>query len=149
MGTEPREALSASLRADCEPVWAGLHAHPFLRELASGKLPLEKFRFFIEQDLLYLPDFARCMALGAAKSQTAAELEFFTKELDGTISLEIPNNRLLLGRLLELGAARWEWARPTWPTRAFCSRPRRRTARWRSSPPSCPARGATARSPAG
>jgi thiaminase/transcriptional activator TenA len=81
-----------------------LHSHPFLRELAKGVLPLEKFRFFIEQDLLYLPEFARCMAMGAAKSQNEAELEFFSKELAGTISLEIPSNRRLLDRLLQLGA---------------------------------------------
>jgi hypothetical protein len=36
-------------------VWAGLHAHPFPSELAHGVLPLEKFRLFIEQDILYLP----------------------------------------------------------------------------------------------
>jgi hypothetical protein len=32
-----------------------LHAHPFPSELAHGVLPLEKFRLFIEQDILYLP----------------------------------------------------------------------------------------------
>jgi thiaminase/transcriptional activator TenA len=104
MAIEAQRTLSTSLRGQCEHVWAGLHAHPFLRELASGVLPLEKFRFFIEQDLLYLPEFARCMAMGAAKSQTEAELEFFNRELDGTLSLEIPSNRRLLERLLQLGA---------------------------------------------
>jgi len=97
--------LSASLHGECERIWAGLHAHPFPRELATGKLPLEKFRFFIEQDLLYLPDYARCMAVGAAKSRTEAELEFFTRELEGTIGLEIPNQRRTLGQLIELDAA--------------------------------------------
>jgi thiaminase/transcriptional activator TenA len=81
-----------------------LHAHPFLRELSRGLLPLEKFRFFIEQDLLYLPEFARCLAMGAAKSTTEAELRYFTGQLEGTIGLEIPNNRRLLNQLLELGA---------------------------------------------
>jgi len=53
--------FSAQLRAACDSIWSGLHGHPFLGELARETLPLEKFLFF-------LPAFARCMALGAAKS---------------------------------------------------------------------------------
>jgi thiaminase (transcriptional activator TenA) len=102
--TGPELTLSASLRAQCEGIWAGLHAHPFLRELARGTLPLDKFRFFIEQDLLYLPPFARCMALGAAKARSEAELEFFTRQADGIIRLEIPSNRRLLDQVISLGA---------------------------------------------
>jgi thiaminase (transcriptional activator TenA) len=102
--TSPELTFSASLRARCEGIWAGLHAHPFLRELARGTLPLEKFRFFIEQDLLYLPPFARCMAMGAAKARSEAELEFFTRQADGIIRLEIPSNRRLLEQVTSLGA---------------------------------------------
>jgi thiaminase (transcriptional activator TenA) len=102
--TSPELTFSASLRAQCEGIWAGLHAHPFLRELARGTLPLEKFRFFIEQDLLYLPPFARCMAMGAAKARSEEELEFFTRQADGIIRLEIPSNRRLLEQVASLGA---------------------------------------------
>jgi thiaminase/transcriptional activator TenA len=44
------------------------------------------------------------MALGAAKSGTEAELEFFTRQLDGIIRLEIPSNRRLLDQVIGLGA---------------------------------------------
>jgi thiaminase/transcriptional activator TenA len=99
------ETFSGQLRVQCAPVWADLHAHPFLAELARGSLPLDRFRFFIEQDLLYLPAFARCMAAGAAKSATEAELDFFTRQLDGVIRLEIPSNVRLLEQVTGLGAA--------------------------------------------
>jgi thiaminase/transcriptional activator TenA len=95
---------SQAFRNRCDRIWAGLHAHPFLGELARGTLPLDRFRFFIEQDLLFLPAFARCMALGAAKSANDAALEFFTRQLDGIIRLEIPNNRRLLDQVISLGA---------------------------------------------
>ena len=72
---------SAALPDRGDRVWAALHAHPFLSELVHGVLPLEKFRFFIEQDLLYLPDFARCVAMGAAKSESEAELGFFARQM--------------------------------------------------------------------
>jgi thiaminase (transcriptional activator TenA) len=101
----PENGFSAQLRANCEQIWSGLHAHPFLGDLARATLPLDKFRFFIEQDLLFLPAFARCMALGAAKSQREDELEFFTRQLDGIVRLEIPSNRRLLAQLVSLGAA--------------------------------------------
>ena len=97
-------AFSGRLRARCDRIWAGLHAHPFLGELARGTLPLDRFRFFIEQDLLFLPAFARCMAMGAAKSASDVELEFFTRQLDGVIRLEIPSNRRLLDQVISLGA---------------------------------------------
>src|SRR6266404_3431255 len=35
-------AFSARLRDRCDRVWAGLHAHPFLGELARGTLPLDR-----------------------------------------------------------------------------------------------------------
>jgi thiaminase/transcriptional activator TenA len=100
--TEP--TFSASLREQCDRIWAGLHGHPFLSELARGTLPLDRFRFFIEQDLLFLPAFARCMAMGAAKSGSEEELEFFTRQLDGITRLEIPSNRRLLDQVISLGA---------------------------------------------
>lgn len=98
-------SLSGYLRERSDRVWAGLHAHPFPAELARGVLPLEKFRFFIEQDILYLPDFARCIAMGAAKSATEAELSFFARQLDGTINLELPNQHRVLAEVCALGAA--------------------------------------------
>ena len=104
MDITKEQAFSARLREQCDGIWAGLHAHPFLRELARGVLPLDAFRFFIEQDLLFLPEFARCMAMGAAKSQGSDELEFFTRQLDGILSLEIPSNRRLLDQVTALGA---------------------------------------------
>jgi thiaminase (transcriptional activator TenA) len=38
------------------PVWQQILAHPFLRELQEDRLPLETFRFYIEQDWLYIQE---------------------------------------------------------------------------------------------
>lgn len=40
----------------------------FLRRLGDGTLPLESFRFYIEQDALYLAGYAKALALLAAKA---------------------------------------------------------------------------------
>ena len=45
-------------REECAPIWTALHQHPFITELAEGTLPLDKFRFFLEQDVFYLEEYA-------------------------------------------------------------------------------------------
>lgn len=95
---------SDQLRAECAPIWTGLHQHPFITELAEGTLPLDKFRFFLEQDDLYLEEYARCLAFGAAKSRTERELRYFTVDLNQVLDLELPSNRALLAQVIELGA---------------------------------------------
>ena len=92
-------------REESTAIWAALHQHPFIVELAEGTLPLEKFRFFLEQDILYLEEYARCLAMAAAKSRNEAELRFFTTDLNKVLDAEIPNNRTLLAQVIELGAA--------------------------------------------
>lgn len=42
--------------------------HPFNQELMQGTLAPDKFAYYIEQDALYLQDFARCQALIAARA---------------------------------------------------------------------------------
>lgn len=95
-----------SLRDECSDLWESLHEHPFLRELAAGTLPLDTFRFFVEQDLhFFLPDLSRAVALGAATARDEREMRHFAEELVAVVEGENENNRLLLGRLVELGAA--------------------------------------------
>lgn len=91
-------------RADCAVVWEALHAHPFIRELAAGTLPPEKFRFYIEQNLLYLPEYAKAMAAGVAKAPDVETMRWFAEALANVVENEIPENRELLSRVLALGA---------------------------------------------
>lgn len=99
-------AIPASdrFREEGSSIWASLHEHPFITELAEGTLPLEKFRFFLEQDVFYLQEHARCLAMGAAKSRTEGELRYFTADLNKVLDAEIPNNRGLLEQVIAMGA---------------------------------------------
>ena len=47
-------SASDDFRAECDRIWQGLNEHPFITELAAGSLPIDKFRFFLEQDIFYL-----------------------------------------------------------------------------------------------
>ena len=37
------DSFSDQLRAEAEPIWREIFAHPFLREIKDGTLPLETF----------------------------------------------------------------------------------------------------------
>jgi thiaminase (transcriptional activator TenA) len=97
-------SLCAELRAGSDAIWASLHEHPFVRELAAGTLPLERFRFYLEQNLMYLPEYARAIALGAARAGDVDELGRFSDALASVVAEEIPKDRELLARVIELGA---------------------------------------------
>jgi thiaminase/transcriptional activator TenA len=98
-------SASGEFRSSSDAIWRALHEHPFITELAAGTLPLEKFRFFLEQDNFYLEEYSRCLAMGAAKSRTEAELRYFTTDLNQVLDAELPSNRSLLERVVEMGAA--------------------------------------------
>lgn len=51
-----------------EHVIEKIKQHPFNLELAKGTLDLDKFAYYIEQDTLYLQDFARCHAIIASRA---------------------------------------------------------------------------------
>ncbi len=52
----------------CAFVIQAIKEHPFNKELAEGSLNIEKFAYYIEQDTLYLRDFARSLAMIASKA---------------------------------------------------------------------------------
>jgi thiaminase (transcriptional activator TenA) len=49
-------------------IYRAILRHPFLRELAEGRLDREAFAFYVKQDSLYLREFARSLNLTAAKA---------------------------------------------------------------------------------
>ena len=54
-----------------------IYLHPFNQELALGTLPIEKFIFYLNQDALYLVDFAKALALTAARLPHDHQSELF------------------------------------------------------------------------
>jgi thiaminase/transcriptional activator TenA len=96
--------LCERLRSDCAELWEKLHAHPFIQGLADGTLPPDSFRFYIEQNLQYLLEYARAMALAAGRAGDVETMRIFSADLTNIVEEEIPENRELLARVLELGA---------------------------------------------
>ncbi len=90
--------LSESLRKEADPIWRKILEHPFVVELYSGQLNVEKFKFYILQDYNYLLTMVKVFSIIASKSDldvSAKALEI--ARADATIELE--NYKKLLARM--------------------------------------------------
>jgi thiaminase/transcriptional activator TenA len=76
---------------------AAIHSLPFNTELAAGTLSRERFRFYITQDAIYLGQYARVLALAAAKAPEIATLQGFASSALGAVAVE----QALHGRYLQ------------------------------------------------
>ncbi len=59
--------LSKKAWEESSKIIEAIKSHPFNQELMQGTLARDKFAYYIEQDALYLQDFARCHAILASK----------------------------------------------------------------------------------
>ena len=90
------------LRAGAGEAWTSLFSHPFVREMAAGTLPAARFRFYVEQNIMYLPELSRAMSIGAAKARSVEEMTLFASNALQLLEVEVPTNRRLLERASEL-----------------------------------------------
>jgi thiaminase/transcriptional activator TenA len=62
--------------------------HPFLRGLTDGSLPREAFLHFVHQDAHYLREYARALAVCAAKAPTEDDVRALADDAVGAIAAE-------------------------------------------------------------
>jgi thiaminase (transcriptional activator TenA) len=79
-----RSAFSEELRGAASDLWDAQHAHPFVRGIGDGSLPVERFAHYVRQDYLFLVEYARMLALGAARATDVETMRRFA-ELAGAI----------------------------------------------------------------
>ena len=60
--------FTRELWAAIEPIYAAILRHPFLQGLTDGSLSREAFQFYVIQDAHYLREFARSLAIAAARA---------------------------------------------------------------------------------
>ncbi|WP_042414792.1 thiaminase II [Streptacidiphilus anmyonensis] len=93
-------SLTDELWSDIESIYAEILAHPFVRGLTDGTLPRAAFRHFVEQDSLYLRDYARALALCGARAPQTSALQAFVEDAVGALAAE---QEMLAGFGAELG----------------------------------------------
>ncbi|MBI4312041.1 MAG: thiaminase II [Chloroflexi bacterium] len=87
-------SFSEQLRSEAQPVWDQIFRNPFLREAKEGRLPVEKFRFYLIQDFHYLEAFARTVAIALGKAPDSEAVEALAKRV--LTPIERPLHRQLL-----------------------------------------------------
>jgi thiaminase/transcriptional activator TenA len=80
-------------------IWAGYHAHPFVRGIADGTLDREKFQFYMIQDYLYLKDYAKVFAIGVAKAQDTQTMAQFASDVHNVLCGEMDIHKGYMARL--------------------------------------------------
>jgi thiaminase/transcriptional activator TenA len=88
-----------SLWSDIEGVYAAILGHPFLEGLTAATLPSDRFAYYVAQDAHYLRDYARALAVVAAKAPTHAAAGMFARHAAGTVDVELTLHATLLPQL--------------------------------------------------
>src|ERR1700734_2129393 len=90
---------SAVLRERGAASWAAAVSHPMVAEIGAGSLPHETFRYYFEQDVRYLEDCARAIALIIGRAPDLAGVTVLARFLSQIVDTELPANYAFLARL--------------------------------------------------
>ena len=91
--------VSERLIAKAMPIWETYFEHPFVKGIADGTLPVEKFRFYMIQDHKYLMQYAKVFALGVLKADKEADMRFFSGMLTAILDTENATHQSYLAKL--------------------------------------------------
>ncbi len=86
-------SLFARLQEAAAPVRQRIHAHPFVRGLGDGSLPIERYRYYMRQDYVFLIDYCRVLALAVARAEDLAVAARFSDMLNLTLNTEMELHR--------------------------------------------------------
>ena len=92
-------SVSTRLHDAAAPVWEACLSHPFVTGIGDGTLDMEKFRYFMLQDYLYLFDYARVFALGVVKARDPELMRVFAANVDAILGGEMKIHRAYMKRL--------------------------------------------------
>ena len=80
-------------------IWEAYHEHPFVQGIADGSLDKEKFKYYMIQDYLYLIDYTKVFAIGAAKAKDLSAMKLFAGYTHAILDGEMDIHRAYMARL--------------------------------------------------
>jgi thiaminase/transcriptional activator TenA len=115
---EAAEGFSAQLRRAADPIWRAQHDHPFVRGVADGTLPVARFERYVRQDYVFLIDYGRLLALGAARAPDLETMRRFADLTQAILGEEMELHRAF-AREFGITEAELEAEEPAPVTRAY------------------------------
>ena len=74
-------------------LWEREKAHPFVQGLGDGTLDAERFRFYLEQDYLFLIEYAKVFALAVTRARDLGTQAYFAQLCADTLNNEMALHR--------------------------------------------------------
>jgi len=91
--------VSGLLHEQGARAWERATTHPMVQAIADGSLPHRTFRGYFEQNILYLQDYARAIAMIVAKAPDREAITTLSRFQAQIVENEIPANLRFLERL--------------------------------------------------
>lgn len=91
--------FSQKLYESVEDIWKSYYEHPFVNGIGQGTLEVDKFKFYMIQDYIYLLDYAKIYALGIVKADTEEIMQGFSSMVNGILNGEMSIHRSYMRRL--------------------------------------------------
>ena len=111
-------SFTADLEEVADPIWDAILDHPMVARLGEGTLDPEPFEYWVRQDYVYLIEYARVFAHGAAKAPDLDRMGTFAELLDSTINAEMDLHRAYAAEF-GISGADLEATEPSPTTRAY------------------------------
>ncbi len=99
-------------------LWEAQYQHPFVRSIGDGTLDLERFKFWIRQDYVFLTEYIRLLGIAAARSPSLGAIVKFANLLMETATSEMNLHRAYAADF-GIGLAELEAESPAPTTRAY------------------------------
>jgi thiaminase (transcriptional activator TenA) len=112
------DSFTDRIRVKAADIWRRELEHPFVRGLGDGSLAIDKFRFYLEQDYVFLIEYSRVFALASAKARDLETMNLFAGLLGDTLKIEMQLHRDYCKRL-GIEASVLEKAQPAPVTHAY------------------------------
>ena len=112
------ERFTERLRQRAAEIWEAQYRHPFVQGIGDGTLELEKFKFWVRQDYVFLVEYARLLALAAARSPDLKTMMRFAGLLKETVETEMSLHRGYAAEF-QISSKELELESPAPTTRAY------------------------------
>ena len=86
-------AFADEMEKKAQPIRRAILNHPFVTGIGDGTLDMEKFKFYVRQDYVYLIGYSRVLAIASARAPDLDTMGRFARLLHETLNTEMELHR--------------------------------------------------------